>query len=184
MTTFDDLKSQWEGQKQPELPQNGARQVIAKIHFIKRKQRIANRVLITTIFILIGFYFYIHAYKHMILTVGLLLMIGTLLIRVGIEFFSIKKLKQINVTKDAAAYKADMIVYYKKRIRTHYIATPIIILIYAIGFIVLLPSFKENLSKGFYTYILVSSICILFLLLFFISKHIKNELRILKQISN
>ena len=183
MKTFDDLKSQWKEQPLPETPKNGSKAVLEKISFLRRKQRITNGVLITTILILTGFFFYIHAYKYMIVTFGLLLMIGTLIIRVSIEYFSIKKLKQLDVKKDAISFKKDMITYYNTRIKTHYIATPFIILFYAVGFYLLLPSFKQSLSKGFYTYIVVSAIVILFIMVSFIGREIRRELNLLKELA-
>ncbi|MEO5788850.1 MAG: hypothetical protein ACOH2D_04545 [Gelidibacter sp.] len=183
MKTFDDLKSQWQEQALPETPKDGSKLVLKKIDFLQSKHRITNRVLLTTVLVLIGFFFYINAYKYMVVTVGLLLMIGTLLIRVSIEYFSIRNLKKLNVTKDAIAFKADMIAYYKARLKTHYIATPIIIFFYAVGFYLLLPSFKQSLSKGFYTYVWVSAIVLLFIIGFFIGREIKKELGILKKIT-
>lgn len=183
MKAFDDLKSQWKEQPLPETPKNGSKTVLEKISFLRRKQRITNGVLLTTILILTGFFFYINAYKYMIVTFGLLLMIGTLLIRVVIEYFSIKKLKQLDVKKDAISFKTDMIAYYNTRIKTHYIATPVIILLYAVGFCLLLPSFKQSLSKGFYTYIVVSAIIILFIMVFFIGREIRRELNLIKKIA-
>lgn len=183
MKTFDDLKSQWKVQPLPETPNDGSKEVLKKIDFLKSKQRITNSVLLGTALVLICFFFYIEAYNYMVITVGLLLMIGTLLIRIAIEYFSIRNLKKLNVTKDAITFKADMVAYYKTRLKTHYIATPIIIFFYGAGFYLLLPSFKQSLSKGFYTYIWVSAIVLLFILGFFIAIEIRKELKNIKEIS-
>ncbi|HUH28937.1 hypothetical protein [Gelidibacter sp.] len=184
MKTFEDLKSQWEEQPQPKIPQDGSKIIMQKINGIKNKQRITNGVLLTTTLVLIGFLFYINAYSNLIVTLGLFLMIGSLIVRIMIEYVSIKDLKRMDFTKDVAAFRTDMISYYKKRITTHYVATPIILALYATGFIILLPSFKQNLSKGFYTYIVVSAIVILIVMVFFIGKQIQKELKSLKQIKN
>lgn len=183
MKAFDDLKSQWKEQVLPEPPNKGAHVVIQKVRFLQKKQGITNVVLLTTMAILICFFFYINAYKFIIVSLGLLLMIGALILRVMIEYFSIKKLKQLDVTKDAQSFITDITSYYRSRIRTHYIATPIIILGYGIGFYLLLPSFKQSLSQGFYTYIVTSAVVILFVLGFFIFNEIRKELRILKEIT-
>lgn len=184
MKTFEDLKSQWEEQPLPETPNDGSRIVMEKIDFIQKKQHITNGILLATTLVLIGFFFYINAYANVVVTLGLFLMIGALVVRIIIEVFSIKDLKRMDFTQDAKAFKMDMISYYKKRITTHYVATPIILALYATGFIILLPSFKQNLSKGFYTYIVVSAIIILIILIFFIGKQIQKELHSLKQIKN
>ena len=184
MKTFEDLKSQWEEQPQPKIPHDGSKIIMQKINAIQNKQRITNGVLLTTTMVLIGFFFYINAYSHLIVSLGLSLMIGSLIVRILIEYLSIKALKRMDFTKNAVAFRTHMISYYKKRLNTHYIATPIILTLYAIGFIILLPSFKESLSKGFYTYIIVSAIAILIIMIFFIGKQIQKELRSLKQIKN
>ena len=183
MKTFDDLKSQWQEQTLSEIPKDGSKAVLKKIDFIQSKQRITNRVLLTTTVILIGFFVYIKAYNTMVVAFNLLLMIGTLLVRIAIEYFSIKKLKRLDLTQDALTFKADMIAYYKVRLKTHYIATPIIIFFYSVGFYLLLPSFKQSLSQGFYTYVWVSAIFLLFILIFFIAREIRRELKFLKSIT-
>ncbi|WP_298901063.1 hypothetical protein [uncultured Psychroserpens sp.] len=184
MTTFKDLKSQWEKQPEQNTPKDGPELIVQKMNILKRKQGIANFVLLTTVLVLIGFFFYIEAHNNATVTLALLLMISALLIRVIIEFFSIKKLKEIDITENSSVFSSNMISYYKKRIRTHYIVTPIIIILYCAGFIMLLPSFKDNLSSGFYIYIKSSAIVVLLLMVLFIRKQIKKELIILKGLSN
>ncbi|MFL0352928.1 hypothetical protein [Xanthomarina sp. GH4-25] len=184
MTEFKDLKSKWEQQPQVETPKNGSKDIFKKINFLKKKQRITNFVLLVTVLILIGFSFYIDAYNNVLVSFALFLMIGSLMIRVIIEHLSIKKLNQLDVTTNVTTFNTLMATYYKKRIKTHYIATPIILILYIIGFVILLPFFKENLSYGFYMYIIISSMCIFLILIVFIGKQIKKELTSLKQIKN
>jgi len=184
MKTFEEIKSQWENQPEIEIPNNGSKLIIEKIRLLKNKQQIMNIVLGITAIVLIAFFFYIAAYNNILVAVALLLMIGSLSIRMLIEYFSIKKLKQIKVITDAKAFKQKLIGYYKQRIKIHYIITPILLLIYAIGFLILLPFFKEELSSGFYTYIQISAIVVLVGLVFFIRKQILKELSILKELRN
>ncbi len=182
MTTFEDLKSQWENQPQENTPNNGSELIVQKINTIKRKQRITNVVLLVTIGILTSFFFYIEAYKYGLVSFALVLMISSLLVRIFIEYISLKKLKQINITTNAAVFNKSMIAYYKNRMRTHYVSTPIIILLYSVGFILLLPSFKKSLSVGFYNYIICSAIIILIIMIFYFRQQIKKELSVLKGI--
>lgn len=184
MTTFENLKSQWQKQPRPEVPNDGHKIILEKVGMIKRKQRITNAVLLATVSVLIGFFFYIKAYSNVIVSLGLLLMIVALAVRIMLEYFSIRDLQHLDLSKNVAVFNQEMLRYYQKRIRTHYVATPIILALYALGFVSLLPSFKENLSRGFYIYILVSAGVILFLLIFFIRKQILKELHSLRQIKN
>jgi len=180
MTAFEDLKSQWGNQRQPGIPKDGAKQILNKITSVHKKQRITNIVLALTGTVLVAFFFYISAYKFQPVMIGLLLMIGALAVRIVIEFSSIRTLKNMDVSTTAEKFKQQMIRYYKGRTKVHFIVTPIIIIVYCIGFNMLLPAFKENLSGGFYNYILISSIILLIILSLFIAREIKMELNVLR----
>lgn len=184
MTAFEDLKSQWENQSQLGIPKDGAKQILKKIATVQNKQRITNIVLALTGLVLIAFFFYISAYKFQTVMIGLLLMIGALALRIGLELSSIRTLKNMDVSTEAKKFKQQMIVYYKGRTKVHFIITPLIILIYSMGFVILLPAFKENLSPGFYGYIIVSSIVILLVLCLFIAREVKKELLVLKELKS
>jgi hypothetical protein len=184
MTSFEEIKSQWKDQKAIEIPNNGHKIIIDKVNDIKKKQKQTNIILFLTILVLIAFFVYIAAYKYLIVASALLLMIGSLAVRIGLELQSIKKLSRLNVNISASSFKENIISYYKNRVHIHLIWTPIIILIYSIGFVMMLPSFKASLSSGFYTYILVSSVVILVILSFFIYKQIMKELSVLKELTD
>ncbi len=182
MTAFEDLKSQWNNQDQPETPEDGAKKVVDKINAIRSKQRITNIVLGATVMVLIAFFLYISAHKFPPVMIGLLIMMGSLLIRISLEFYSINYLKKMNVSVVYEAFKSQMVTYYRQRIKVHFIATPLIIISYCIGFVLLLPAFKANLSNGFYNYILVSAIVVLIGLGLFIAMEIKKEISLLNEI--
>lgn len=184
MTAFEDLKSDWNNQPEHNTPEDGIELIVKKMTAIKRKQGITNIVLSITILILAGFFFYIEAHKNTTVSMALLLMISSLVVRILVEYYSINRLKKMDVTKNSSVFNENMVTYYKRRITTHYITTPIIIVLYSIGFITLMPYFKENLSSGFYTYISVSAIIILIAMVLFIGKQIKKELSVLKEIQD
>lgn len=184
MTAFEDLKSEWENQDQLEIPKDGAKRILEKIEVVQKKQCITNIVLAFTGIVLIAFFFYISAYKFQAVMIGLLLMIGALVIRIGLEFSSIRTLKNLNVSSTVEKFKQQMIGYYKGRTKIHFAATPIIILIYCTGFVMLLPAFKENLSSGFYNYIIISSIVVLLVLCLYIAREAKKELLVLKELKS
>lgn len=183
MEAFEDLKSQWDGQSSPRIPEGGVQKIVEKMKNIKGKQRIMNIVLSLTGMVLIGFFFYISAYRFQTVMTGLLLMIMALIVRIVVEMFSINTINKLDVSETAVIFKKRLLKYYNNRLRVHYIFTPIIILLYCIGFVMLLPSFKANLSSGFYTYIWVSSIVLLVFFGVFIGKQAKKELDILRQLN-
>jgi len=184
MEAFEDLKSQWGGQSPSKIPEDGVQKIKEKMKQIKGKQRIMNIVLSLTGTVLIGFFFYISAYRFQPVMTGLLMMIVALVVRIAIEMFSINTINKLDVSEAAANFRKRVVKYYNNRLRVHYIFTPIIILSYCIGFVMLLPSFKANLSSGFYTYIWVSSIVLLVVFGLFIAKQAKKELDTLKQLKN
>ncbi|MGB5554449.1 MAG: hypothetical protein WBM83_07310, partial [Flavobacteriaceae bacterium] len=134
--------------------------------------------------VLIAFFFYVSAYNFQTVTLGLLLMIGALALRIGIEIMSLKTINKFDFTKDTANFKKQMLAYYNRRRKVHFIITPIIIFAYCVGFVLLLPSFKASLSVGFYTYIIVSSLVLLIVLGAFIAKKIMKELSVLKELNS
>lgn len=184
MTEFEDLKSQWGNQNQSKIPEGGAKQILKKITLLRKQQRITNIVLALTALVLIAFFFYVSAYKFQPVMIGLLLMIGALALRIGMEFSSIRILKSLNVSTTVENFKQQMIRYYSRRKKVHFIATPVIILIYCMGFLMLLPAFKENLSSGFYNYIVFSSVILLVILGLFIAKDVRKELLVLKELKD
>lgn len=179
---FENIKSKWENQPQQSTPDNGSSVVKKKVSAIKSKQKITNIILAITVLILGGFFAYIAAYKEPKAALGLLLMIGALVVRIAIETISRQKLRKLPATQNANSFKEGLEVYYQKRKKVHYIITPLLIAMYAIGFVIMLPLFKASLSSGFYTYIVISAIVFLLVFCGFIYHQIKKELGILKEL--
>lgn len=184
MKSFDEIQSQWNSQKSQVPPENGHELIIRKVNTIKKKQKLTNVILTITVLVLITFFIYITAYNNLLVTASLLLMILSLATRIAFEIRSIKMLNNLNVNNTVENFKKSMINYYKTRVQTHLIWTPLITVLYSTGFILLLPSFKANLSTGFYNYIIVSSILVLVFLGALIFTQIKKELSILKELKS
>ncbi len=182
MTAFEDLRSQWANQGQAEIPKDGAKKILKTIAAVRKKQRITNYVLAVTGSVLIAFFFYVSAYKYQSVMIGLLLMIGALVLRIGLEFSNLRSLKNMDVLTTAEEFKQRMIRYYNERTKVHFILTPIVFLIYSVGFVMLLPAFKASLSAGFYNYIIVSAIVSLVVLCLFIVREVRKELQVLKEL--
>lgn len=114
---------------------------------------------------------------------GLFMMMGSLLVRIVLEVRSTKNLDKLNVENETLKFKKGMVKHFSRRRWIHFLITPMAFAVYVIGFVMLLPAFKENLSSGFYTYILVSSIVVLTFLAVFISFHIYREQLTLKSLN-
>lgn len=176
MTNFKDIKQEWDSRKLSG-PDKSYKSIIEKTRKIKKKQTITQVVLSVTAIILIGFFFYVSAYTNPTATLGLFLMIGSLLLRIVIEIYYKLNDKKFDFSQSVKVVHQKLVRYHKIRLTVNYVLTPILFAAYIIGFVVLLPVFKANLPIGFYTYILWSSFIIFALLALFISYHIRKELR-------
>ena len=176
MNNFEELESNWKNQPEIQATEKGFQEVLNGLRKIKNKQRITNAVLSSTAIILVVFFFYISGYRSQQVILGISLMIGSLLIRILFEVLSMRKLRKMNAVAHSTDFRNGLIEYYKSRKFVHFGWTPLVILSYVAGFLILLPLFKANLSSGFYTYIVVSSIVVLIVLSIFIAKQIRTEM--------
>jgi hypothetical protein len=182
MNNYNELKEQWGRRSQSILPANGATEIIKKGKTIRRKQLIGLVVLGSTCVILIGFFFYISAYTNKTVSIGLLLMIGSLTFRILIESFFTFSINNFRPDESLHTYSEKLKRYYKSRLVINYLITPILFISYIVGFIMLLPAFKQNLSAGFYQYVFYSSWVIFFFLAVLIAVQIRKELSLLREL--
>ena len=181
MNNFQHIKGQWQ-QHQTPLPNKNVDQIIEKSQGIKRKQQITKIVLGITVIILIAFFLYVSAYKNTRAFWGLGLMIGSLCIRIIIEYVSGLKKESFPLHQSMKAFNEQLVNYYKSRKITHYLYTPILFAAYVFGFVLMLPIFKQQLSAGFYTYIIISSIITFIALAVLIGFQVIKELKIIKSL--
>ena len=182
MNDFEDLQNTWQNQSKISATEESFKSLLKSVKSIENKQRTGNAVLTITIITLFAFLLYVSGYKNATFLLGIGLMIGSLMVRIGIELFSLRRLRSINFSADYNTFKQDLTTYYSFRRFTHFIITPLAIIIYTVGFIILLPLFKVSLSHGFYVYILCSSIVFLTVFCVFIYRQVKNELNKLRQL--
>tara|TARA_R110002051_G_scaffold73135_2_gene132706 strand:+ start:5196 stop:5756 length:561 start_codon:yes stop_codon:yes gene_type:complete len=182
MNNFEDLQNKWQNQSRVSATEDGFQSLLKSVRSIERKQKTGNIVLMLTIVILVSFLVYVSGYKNVTFLQGIGLMIGSLVARIAIELYSLKKLRRIDFNKNTSTFKEDLTKYYSLRKYTHYLITPLAIGVYTVGFIILLPLLKASLSSGFYLYILFSAVVFLLVFCVFIYKQIKIELNKLKEL--
>lgn len=180
MKNFDQMKQQWSKRPVPPRPEQGHQLVVEQFKKLRRNQIVAQVVLGVTVMVLVFFFFYISAYNYTPVYLGLGIMVGCMLIRIGLELSSTLRKNKLPVQEDMLTYNAMLVTYYNKRKLIHLLFTPVLFTGYIFGFILLLPSFKASLSTGFYTYIVVSSIAVFTGLAWLIIGQIRRELRILR----
>lgn len=187
MEKFEELQSIWNQQSDLKPTQKS----IEIIKIAQEKSRIITikhfwtiGILSTLAFILLAYYIWIYTYNSMSFKLGLGIMIFVIVIRTILEIVSIKKFKKINFNIDLKNHTLQLKEFYTLRKTIHYILTPIIYLIYILGFIILLPQFKQNFSNGMYLYILISGFGFLIFFSFFMIREINKDINNLKFLEN
>jgi hypothetical protein len=182
MESFDNIEQLWGSQKTAE-PTVTANEIESKAKVnsfkIKRNHQWTVGVIATTFIILVVYFFWMSAHQFNELTLGLSLMIAMLVLRIVLEWKSLAQFNAIDPNLPTRNYIEEVKQFYSRRKFIHYVLTPVIFVTYIIGFVLLLPIFKQNLSAGFYLYILISGPVIFIVLALFIAKKIQAEMRLL-----
>ncbi len=187
MEKFKELQSIWNQQavRQPKLDTEKIEEKsFQKIKAQKAKYFWTIGILSTLIFVLIFFYKLIYNDEITSKIKGLELMILVIVIRIILEIVSAILFKKIDFTTSFKNHTNQLVSYFKFRKTIHFIFTPIIYLLYIVGFYLLLPLFKTNLSHGFYLYVLVSGVLFLTLFSFLLFKIIRRDLNDLNFLKN
>ena len=182
MENFENIESQWRSKVLPPSPANGPQRVISAARKLKKKQTQSQIILFITVLILALFFFYTSAYKSEPVSLGLGLMMCSLIIRIILEFISKAKLRALSVNQEVVEFRKGLLAYYNSRKWIHYLFTPVLFIIYILGFILLIPVFKDTLSKAFFNYVFYSSIVIFMFLVLLIGVQIIREMNTLQQL--
>lgn len=183
MTTFNDLQHLWHNQpaaKQVPLPDTIIAQSEKYIRLIRRTQRFTMFILLLTVS---GLVLYFKRYSHggfSGFNIGLCMMIGALLLRSITELVNFLQLQKIQVTAGFQLYRERMLRFYKRRRVIHLLVTPVTMLLYITGFVLLLPVFRTVFSTGFYWYLVASGSLFFLVFSFMLFRTIKKELQWLR----
>lgn len=179
MEKFNEIQSIW-NQQSVAIPKLNSNEIIndsnQKAKKLKNDYYWTIGILSTLIIVLSLFYYSIFNSQTFNQIRGLGLMIVIIILRIIFEIHSIYKFKKVDFTSNFKNYNDQLISFYKFRRLIHFILTPIIYILYILGFISLLPLFKANLSNGFYSYIEFSGFGFLVFFSFVLYKVIKRDL--------
>jgi hypothetical protein len=179
MEQFNQLKAIWNQQAMVEPALNSKtfeRDCLQNVKAQKAKHYWTITILAGLIILLAYYYSFIYTRETVSKTKGLALMILVIIARCALEIAGMAKLRSVNFTDSFNNYNAQLIAYYHLRKITHFFFTPAIYILYIIGFISLLPLFKERFSNGFYLYVLISGCLFLVLFSFLLFRIIKKDL--------
>ena len=187
MKTFDEIQSIWDQQtesKSSPSVDNIILKAEKQIKKVKQNHYWTIGIISLTTLVLLYYYWWISAYSVNELNLGLTTMILMLVFRIVLELKSIKKFQKIPRSNSLLEYSKQTQSFYQWRKRIHLVLTPIIYILYTIGFSSLLPIFKENLSYGFFMYCVISGYGFLLTFAYFLIKQIKRELNLLAFLQN
>ncbi|NSL86182.1 hypothetical protein ECE50_005045 [Chitinophaga sp. Mgbs1] len=181
MERFENLEDIWNSQPQPPALSAADIELKARVQAkaIKAKHRWTIIIISVTVLVLAAYFIRIAAYSDRILFTGLGIMITMLLLRIIMEYRSIRKLNTLSAETSFTEYADKLQAFYQWRKKIHLVLTPIVYGLYIAGFILLLPVFKAAFSTGFFWYILISGTAFFVVFGFFMARQIKKELTIL-----
>lgn len=183
MEAFDELQNLWT--RQPDASSKTSASALMKkgeAHLKKVRAGHWGTIVIISalIVVLIGYFIRMKAYQLNGLSTGLTLMILVMIARVTLEVMSANRFGSIKPDNSLAEFSTKMQGYYAWRKKIHTIFIPLIYLLYAVGFTLLLPAFKASLSWGMYLYCVISGYGFLTAFAFFLIRVLRKEMRLLE----
>ncbi|GAB2554748.1 hypothetical protein [Spirosoma aerophilum] len=187
MTNFEHIQALWNQQPDPDQPQ-AARAIIARAE-TNNQQLLAFHygttiTLSITVLVVAGYFWVYGTTTNPRVMMGGLLMIVALVLRIGVEYYSYRRLAAINPGIDLRACLASTQSFHRLRQQIQFVLTPLSLGSYVGGFIMLLPYVKAGVSQGFYWYIIISGSLFLLVLCVIIYRQIRNEMRLLDQLKD
>lgn len=186
MNAFTDLEQAWQQQavtdSQRPSPEQLMQRAEQQARQLKAKFRWTMGLLSLTVLILAVYFTTYAGFRFTAFSVGLLLMMGSLLLRIVLEWISARQFRRLDVRADFNAYLQQLTAFYRKRRWLHLVITPLLYAAYTAGFVLLLPVFRQEFSSGFYVYLLVSGFGSLVVLAWVIFKTNRRELSILAEL--
>jgi len=177
MKDFNTLTKDWKTQTASEL-------LPEQFSAIKSKQSYTVVVLSITAIILIGFAIWVFHPEALVFNIGIALMILSLVVRIILEIISIKENNSLKLDTSLHHYFGKIKRYHQNRLKIHKVWTPALLSAYWLGFVTLVPTFKENLSDFMFQYVCWSSIPIAIVMVWLIAREIRKEQSLLKQIES
>lgn len=178
---LNDLKNRWQDAKDSNQSQSLNFNEIIALSKKKLKNAVSihikNIVILTvTLLGISAFFKYVAPFKETFSQVGVLLMVGSLILRIAIELYSIYLSSKINMIDSAATNSNSSLRFYQFRKKIHGSVMAIIITAYTIGFYMLTPEFSLYFSLPMMILIDVSYLVGAIIVAYFIRMGIRNEM--------
>lgn len=176
---LDDLKLMWK-QSMPvadtQLPSGIVQKATAKKRSSIYFQYGNIIILAATALVIYIFLWRLYPYNYILSKAGVLVMIGSLVVRIIIEFFSIIKWRKIAVDAQALQNTENTLRYHRFRKLVHGPVTFSIVALYSLAFYSLMPEFSEHVP-AWLTFVTCASYPIgAIIIIFQIKKGIRKEM--------
>lgn len=186
MKSFTNLEQAWQQQSgkgaQRPMPEQLMLLSEEQAKQVKAKFRWTIGLLSLVVLILIAYFATYAGLSFTTFSIGLLLMIGSIAIRIVLEWISTLQFQQLDRLADFSTFLQQSTDFYSKRRILHLLITPLLYATYIIGFVLLLPVFKQEFSYGVYLYFVFSGFGSLLVLAWFIYKANCKELSVLAKL--
>ena len=184
---FEELQRNWEKSKKSIESQTGSFDGLYKKIRSREKENYffyygTVAILSITLLAISLFFYYIAPVKEILSRMGAGLMILGLLFRIFIEIISIYKAKRINNLDSTLKTAENTINFHRFRKSIHQIVSPIIIVLYTIGFYIITPEFSLHMKLWNIVLYDISYIVIGIILFIVIRKGVKKEMKKLREI--
>jgi len=187
---MDDLKEIWKSAKsnvtQAAQTTVSTETLIRQAESKKRQALLAHYgtigVLSAVAVMLVLCFIFFFPFRHLLSRTGVALMIGGLIVRIGIEIFSVIKSNKVKVSDSTAQATDDTLAFYQFRKKIHGPVTLTIVLLYIIGFYMLSPEFSLHIPL--YLLVIFDGIFVVagVILTWVIRRSIKKELEDLREV--
>lgn len=183
----DELTNLWKQAKQHHTPRPSSfATLVDKARATVRHTRnfhLGNvAILLVVVVGLLAFFYYVAPLQTTLSHVGIGLMIGGLLIRIGVELHSVARSARINLGVNAVQATDDALSFYRFRKRIHGPITITIVLLYSLGFYLLTPEFSRYFSLFWMILIDGSYLVGAIILILVIRQGIRQEMRALAEL--
>jgi hypothetical protein len=182
MTTFEQIQELWGKQQNHKAgaPNEIIRKAEQGTKEIRKKHKGTITVLSVTVLVLLLYSIAFSSGMVNNALTGLALMVTSILVRIAAEAISYRRFAAIDIKKSLQQYTQQTVLFYKFRKKILLLLTPLALLLYTAGFLLLLPGAKQHVSPGFYVYIIVSGILFAIFICWLIAKQTKKEIQLLQ----
>ena len=148
---LDDLKEFWQHAKQQQHDTKIPVEDLVALARQKQKgihgDHYANLfVLTSTVMMLAVFFFMVYSLQEILSTIGISLMIGGLLARIGVEVFSLLQARKIKVDQPTAQSLSNLVAFHRLRKQIHGPITLVIVALYVLGLYAVTPEISKHIS--------------------------------------